>query len=531
MKNIILTGFMGTGKTTVGRILEKKLNMKFVDTDVVIERSAGIKIAEIFENMGETHFRKLESDAIEMITMNDNQIIATGGGAVINDYNLRLLKESGRVICLKADTDTIINRVCNDSSRPLLKGGDLKLTIENLMQRRMKHYNKADFIVDTDGKSPEDVANNIINYVNQDYNDINVELGDRSYDIKIGKGILNNIGQEMVSLGYDDRAVIITNPEIDRLYGDSIRKSMKLVGIKCETIKVDEGEKSKSLIVADEIITRLLELKCERKTPLIALGGGVVGDLTGFVASIYLRGVPFIQAPTTLLAQVDSSVGGKTGVNHKLGKNLIGAFYQPKIVMIDTDVLSTLPDDEFLNGISEIIKYGVINDADLFEYLKENVDLIMKKDVVALKNIIKRSCEIKAYVVSEDELESGLRAILNFGHTLGHALEATSDYKGIKHGRAIAIGMIFAARLSLKLGICTEHEVDEINNIIKLYGISTEFKIKNVRNIMNAMKLDKKVKDGNINFVLPKSIGKVEYDVKVNEESILSALSSFGQAN
>jgi 3-dehydroquinate synthase len=526
MRNVILTGFMGTGKTTVGRILEKKLNMKLVDTDDVIEERSAIKIADIFENMGEARFRALESKAIKDVAKGNNQIIATGGGAIVDEDNLRLLKKAGKVICLQAGTDTIIDRICEDNKRPLLKGKDLKIEIEKLMQSRLKYYNKADLILNTDGKEPKEVADEIIDYLNADYEVVRVELGSRSYDIKIGAGIIKNIGSELKSLGYNDKAVVVTNDTVDAIYGDKLLKSLKDAGLDAEKIVVDDSEKSKALNVVNDVITRLLELKCERNTPLIALGGGVVGDLTGFVASIFLRGIPFIQLPTTLLAQVDSSVGGKTGVNHELGKNLIGSFYQPKLVLIDIDVLKTLPDDEMLNGISEIIKYGMIKDTDLFDYLKENKDKIIKKDEDSMKHIISRSCIIKADVVSADEKEeSGLRSILNYGHTLGHALEALSHYKGIKHGKAVAIGMVFAATLAAKKGLCDKSVINEISCILQMYGIDIDVEIKDVRRIIDTMRLDKKVKKGSIKFVLPFNIGNVEYDVDASEDEISDLLS------
>jgi 3-dehydroquinate synthase len=529
MRNLILTGFMGTGKTTVGKILQGMLNMTLVDTDLMIEEREGTKISDIFDIHGEEYFRGLESDAIKAVADGENQIIVTGGGAIVNEDNYNLLKRAGKIVTLSASTDSIISRVAGNDERPLLNGKDLRVEIESLMNIRRKYYNKADLIVDTDEKTPEEVADTIKNYLETKQETVRVELGERSYDIKIGSGILSDTGTELSALGFDDRAVVISNDNIFKLYGDKLIKSLTDAGISVETILVEDGEKSKSLAVANDIITKMLKMRCERSTPLIALGGGVIGDLTGFVSSIYLRGVPFIQVPTTLLAQVDSSVGGKTGVNHELGKNLIGSFYQPRLVMMDTDVLSTLPDDEFLNGIAEIIKYGVISDKELFSYMINNADEILKKGEDSLEpliHIIKRSCEIKADVVSKDEKESGLRAILNFGHTLGHALEATSSYKGIKHGKAVAIGMVFAAKLSAMKKLCSKEVVDDIISIIDQYGISTDIDLSNIDELINTMKLDKKVKGGNIKFVLPEEIGTILYGIDVNEDELVKLSTS-----
>ncbi|MBI3814648.1 MAG: 3-dehydroquinate synthase [Nitrospinae bacterium] len=389
---------------------------------------------------------------------------------------------------------------------------------------------------------------------------VNVGLGERSYSIYIDRGLLLECGNKLPSLfsppykggvsgGVGRKAVIITNPLIRGLYGNLLENSLKEEGFKVHFIEIPDGEGYKTLETAVKIYDRLIAIKMERESPLIALGGGVIGDITGFVAATYLRGVPYIQAPTTLLAQVDSSIGGKTAVNHPKGKNLIGAFYQPKAVFIDIETLNTLPKEEILCGAAEIIKYGIIRDGDFFEFLENNIERLINLNEDVLIYSIKRSCEIKADVVSKDEKESGLRAILNFGHTIGHALESLTGYKKYRHGEAVAIGMVYAARLSLKLGLCSSEDYKRVVNLITIAGLPTEIPphpplrpplpllqkegIKGrskggrggfVDAIINSLYLDKKVKEEKIRFVLMKGIGSVELRSDISNELIRKVL-------
>lgn len=339
---------------------------------------------------------------------------------------------------------------------------------------------------------------------------IKVKLGERSYPIYFGSGILKEFGKTFKGFSKSNRAVIVTNPKVGGLYYSVVEKGLLKEGIEPIRLDVPDGEEYKTLAWASKLFDRLIALKADRQTPLIALGGGVIGDLTGFVAATYLRGVPFIQVPTTLLAQVDSSVGGKTGVNHRRGKNLIGAFYQPKFVYIDVDTLKTLDKRELRAGLAEVIKYGVIKDAKLFKYLEDNIDVLTQN--LALLHIIKRSCAIKASVVEADEREAGLRAILNFGHTFGHAVEAVTKYKEYKHGEAVAIGMVYAAELSHGLGLCGKDEVDRISDLIKNAGLPVEAPDFPRKSFLKAMEIDKKMVGGELRFVLIEKIGKVRIE-------------------
>jgi 3-dehydroquinate synthase len=356
---------------------------------------------------------------------------------------------------------------------------------------------------------------------------VNVHLGDRSYDIEIGSG-LDEAGGRIRDLGFGKKIALITNPTIKNLYGQRIVESLKKAGFMVMSIDIPDGEQYKSLDWANAIYTALLINGFDRKSALVAFGGGVIGDLTGFAAATFMRGVPFIQVPTTLLAMVDSSVGGKTGVNHPMGKNMIGAFYQPKKVLMDLSVLKSLPKEELLSGMAEVIKYGVIWDSAFFEYLDDNREKILSLNPDALLHVIRRSCEIKADVVSRDEREGSLRAILNFGHTIGHAVETAENYT-IRHGYAVAIGMVYAAHLAQKTGLCDASVPDRIEKLVAAYGLPTNLAALSRKpaatELMSTMQIDKKAEGGKVKFVMPTRVGEViitrEWEERQLEELIV----------
>jgi 3-dehydroquinate synthase len=352
-----------------------------------------------------------------------------------------------------------------------------------------------------------------------------VELGDRSYDIAIGSGTLEGVGKAVGELNPGPTVALVTNPTAHGLYGGAVEASLKAAGLSTVTITIPDGEEYKSLLWAEKILTELLKARLDRGSVLVALGGGVVGDIAGFAAALYMRGIRFVQVPTTLLAQVDSSVGGKTGVNHPLGKNMIGAFWQPSLVWIDVDTLKTLPMKELLAGLSEVIKYGVIWDANLFDYLAENREKILALDPEALAHIIRRSCEIKAEVVARDEREAGLRSILNYGHTVGHAIEAVTGYKKYLHGEAVAIGMSLEARLSQALGLLGDEDTVRIKGLIESYGLPSELPAEvDSGGMLEAMALDKKALAGKLRFTLPEKVGATKLLVEVEGDKVAGVL-------
>lgn len=334
-----------------------------------------------------------------------------------------------------------------------------------------------------------------------------VDLGERSYPIVFGQRIVDEFGRLCNELKLGERAMVITNSTIGRHYFNTLENSLTRHGFVVSQLEIPEGEEYKNIDTLKSIYDSLVGACLDRGSFLVALGGGVIGDITGFAAATYLRGISYVQVPTTLLAQVDSSVGGKTGINHEKGKNLIGAFYQPRMVLIDVSTLETLPDREYISGLAEVVKYGIIYDSELFDFVSNNVEKLLAKDKSCLMSAVNRSCEIKASVVTKDEREAGLRAILNFGHTIGHAVENLTDYQQYLHGEAVSIGMAQAARISATMGYSTLRDSDKIISLLTRLKLPVELPSFSAESYLAAILHDKKVKDGRITFVLNNGIG------------------------
>lgn len=336
---------------------------------------------------------------------------------------------------------------------------------------------------------------------------LSVNLGANSYDIVIERGALASLGQRCRAVGLKGMAAVITNPTVAALYGTVVRESLVNAGYSVAQIQMPDGEEYKNSTTLNQIYDDLLAAGVDRGSFVVALGGGVVGDMAGFAAATWMRGIPFVQVPTTLLAQVDSSVGGKTGIDHPKGKNLIGAFYQPRLVLIDVATLTTLDQRQFRAGLAEVIKYGVAIDLPFFEFIEAHSDAILAMDLDVLIKIILRSCQLKAQVVEQDEKESGLRAILNYGHTLGHAFEALSGYRGMVHGEAVAIGMVLSARVSAAQGLCSQEDYSRIIALIAKCGLPVEIPHYDRHQLLSAVAADKKSKGGSITFICNQGIG------------------------
>lgn len=353
---------------------------------------------------------------------------------------------------------------------------------------------------------------------------VRVNLDKDSYVIDISYGNLPSLGSFLQDKGMGNRALVVSDEHVGTLYGSTILQSLEDAGIVAELFCITPGEASKTLATAQILYTKAITMGLDRRSYIIALGGGVVGDLAGFVAATYLRGLPFVQVPTSLLAQVDSSVGGKVAVDHELGKNLIGAFYQPRLVLIDIKALTTLPEDELTAGLGEVIKYGATFDENFFFYLDKHAENILAGEQDCLEHIIKRSCEIKAKVVEQDEHEANLRMVLNFGHTIGHAVEAHGGFAGYKHGEAVAIGMHGAARISKHLGLCEQKTVDDLCVLLRKFGLPIGIPGTTPEDLLPYLIRDKKNVGGKINWILLDKIGSYHIYSDVPNEIVLKAL-------
>lgn len=544
--NIALIGFSGTGKSAVARKVAELLGWEYLDTDDEIVKLAGKSIPQIFEQDGELEFRRLEHEVLKRLSEAlGNRVIATGGGVVIDPRNRDILRQCSVVICLEASPETIYQRLLKDNLessspgvRPLLAGGDPLERIKQLKESRQSFYRSiADRTVYTDKLSVTEVSLEVINgwqsvvrgsgkpvYIEGGELASVVVTGTASYPIFVGWGILEGLGRKMKQMGLAGTAVIIGDESVFTLYGAQVKQSLEASGFVVKWCTVPPGESTKNVEQVVKIYDFLVENRIERNDIIVALGGGMVGDLAGFVAATYLRGLSWVQLPTTLMAMVDASIGGKVAVNHPAGKNLIGAFHQPSMVLADVKTLTTLPRRELISGWAEVIKYGMIADAGLLMFLEEKTDRLLSLEESEICGAVARSACIKARVVSEDEKETGRRVILNYGHTVGHALEAATKYERLLHGEAVAIGMMAAAGISARLKLLAEGVVERQRKVLKRYGLPTQCSGVAEADVIRAMELDKKVRSKAIRWVLLEDVGKVVVRSDVPDAIVLSTL-------
>ncbi|MCS7213127.1 MAG: 3-dehydroquinate synthase [Candidatus Calescibacterium sp.] len=520
---IFLTGLPGVGKSTVGRIVAEKLKYSFVELDQLIEKKTGKSIPELF-SVDEKFFRFWESKVLkEVVDGLSNSVVSLGGGAIILKENLDLIRQKGIVVNLTAQVQQILKRIESDTSRPILYG-DKRSRLETIASDREKLYRICDFSVDTSDISPEIAAERILHFLSEFSNirSIRVNLYDRSYDILIGSNLPKSIIQNRVKRNLPDlkKVVIITSPSIKyvSLNGVSLYGRVKAIFETSEVVEVDlpEGEQTKDILYAIHLWNKFTEKEIRKSDLIVVVGGGVLGDLVGFVASTYLRGVKYINVPTTLLSQVDSSIGGKTGVNTEIAKNMVGTIYQPFLVLSDIDFIKTLPKSEFFSGMGEVLKYAVSSDRYLFDFVSERIDDIMNRDQDVIKNMVSLCAKIKGDIVSADEYEEkGLRFVLNFGHTIGHAIESANNFK-IPHGIAVAKGSIFETKISDK--ILGKNLYPQVLDFARALGFDEQFEIKDVKRFISALKVDKKTRAEYINFILIEDIGKGRLErIKISE--------------
>lgn len=521
---IVLIGFMGTGKTVVGQRLAGAMGVPFVDTDALIEAKTNTSIPLLFKTRGENSFREIEKQVIQSLVDGEPRVIATGGGAVLDPDNFEALRCLGTIVHLSAPASEIFARTGgNTVARPLLAGDDPLERIQALQRERAPVYERADYHIDTSRHTIDETVGIVMAWIHNHEQIIRVALQSGPYDIVMRPNCLDQMGSMMRSFDLTNRALVVTNPGIAEMYGERATDSLRSAGFEPAVVEVPDGEEQKSLEWAEKLYDSMLSHSMDRRSPIIALGGGVVGDLAGFAAATFLRGIPFIQAPTSLLAQVDASVGGKVAVDHRRGKNLIGAFHQPILVLVSLDTLDSLPERELRAGMAEVIKYGIIADADFFSYIEDNLDATLQRKSGVLAHLVSRSCEIKAQIVVEDEREHGRRAILNFGHTMGHAIETQT---GMLHGEAIAVGMVYATRIAERMGMLGDNSVQRLIDLVRRTGLPSKCEGLDVSATIETMRLDKKSVGGRLRFILPHRIGEVVIRDDVPVDYIRSVLAS-----
>lgn len=523
--NVVLIGLSGTGKSAIGRALSARLGRELVDTDYEVVRAAGKSIERIFAEDGEAVFRELESTAVRRAVSAGDCVVALGGGAVTVPANRQAISGS-IVVLLEASTDTILARLRNDSAevRPLLASGDPRGRLEAMSAARLPLYRQiADSVVSTDDVDPSAAVERVLEAVEGRLDSgqrrtLTVKASNGDYDIVLGRGLLNQLGDLLASHSLDGRVRMIADENAWQLYGEMAERGLRRARIEVASRQVAPGEASKTLGTASALYDWLVETGTERRDVVVALGGGVVGDLAGFVAATFLRGLRLVQVPTSLLAQVDSSVGGKVAVDHPRGKNLIGAFYPPSLVVADTSTLATLPPREVSAALAELTKHGVIRDETLFRRIEESAERLLGLAPNVLDPIVARSIEIKAEVVQQDEKESGVRAILNYGHTIGHAVETVTGFEAYRHGEAVAIGMVGAAEIAVGLGIMNPRDASRQEDLLRRLRLPVSIPGLSVDDLLPAMGRDKKAREGRVSWVLPQRIGSVTVrrDVPVN---------------
>ncbi len=513
--NIVLTGFMGSGKSTVARLLASRLGRPFLDIDDLIEARAGTPIKQIFADQGEPAFRELESLVVSELSSAQGQVIATGGGTLLRRENREQLQRHGRLVCLWAEPEVLAGRLAQTSERPLL-AGDLAArtaTIRSLLAQRAAAYRAIPLQLDTSRLNPAQVVERLLERLRLETLPascrLRMQLPIGGYDIWLGEGLLARAAELIQRQLRAGRAALITHPELAELHAGPLLRGLRELGYEVEVLTFPAGETHKTLATVAGLYERCIAAGLDRQSPIIALGGGVVGDVAGFTAATYLRGVPFVQVPSTLLAMVDASVGGKTGVDLPQGKNLVGAFKQPALVLIDPELLATLPDAELRSGLAEVVKHALIASPELFTRLERGPG-VSEGGPLLDADLLEQAVRVKVDVVRQDPFEQGRRAVLNLGHTFGHAIERLSGYR-TRHGEAVALGCLAATWLGIELGSCEPDLLPRLRALHLHLGLPCTLpRAACPPALVDAMATDKKRAGGRLRLILPRALGDVD---------------------
>ena len=529
MKNIILTGFMGTGKTTVGHQVAEQLQRPFVDMDSVIETRAGKPIARIFSEDGEAAFREMEASLCAELSAQQGLVIATGGGTLVDPTNRERMMRSATVICLGCEPASILRRLSAEQRtvRPLLSVPDPLSRIGRLLEERRDAYAAIRWHIDTTHLRPREIVTRVIE-AGQSIT-LTVRFPTGQYDIHIGDGLLAQLGEIMRWAGIPKAGLvaIVTNPVVDELYGEVVKAALGSAGYQLLSCSVPDGEQHKTLSTVATLYEQFTVGEVDRTGTAVALGGGVTTDLAGYAAATFMRGIRLVHVPTTLLAMVDATTGGKTGVDLPQGKNLVGAFKQPALVVADPSVLETLPPLEVRAGMAETIKHAIVGGPELFAELEGASQASPSQPPPIGAGWIARSLAVKAKIVEEDPFEQGRRSVLNLGHTLGHALEAVSGFR-LGHGEAVSIGIAAAGRLAVAKGLADESLTHRIDTVLMGWGLPVRCPGYDIESIWEAMKRDKKRQALRMRWVLPRAVGDVGICDDITPDQVRSVLSAMG---
>jgi len=538
LRNVVLTGFMGTGKTAVGEKLAELLGRSFIDLDNVITEAAGLAVPEIFAREDEAGFRRREREAAASVGARHGLVIATGGGTLLDPASRAALVARGDLVLLTADPAELAARLSGDVERPLLAGhSDRPARIAALLAERATAYAGCDHEFDTTLLTPIEAATNLAARLVSPALTLDIPvpgaaglpvLAARGLDgsrVVVGRGMACRLGAELCDRGITGPVVLAMPAVVRDHYLPRLAASLAAADLTWDELEIRDGDREKNFAQVEELVDRLADLGADRGTCVVAIGGGVTGDLAGFAAAVYMRGAGLAMVPTTLLAQVDAHIGGKTGVNGRRVKNLAGAFHPPLLVVADPCLLATLPDRELAGGLAEVVKTALIGDAALFERLEAALvgDVDARRDPALLEACVCACAAVKGGVVTRDPWELGERRLLNLGHTLGHALEAQSAY-GLSHGEAVSIGLVAALQVAVARGAATLELLDRTRGLLRACGLPTTPPEFDSDDLQGRLRHDKKRRDGRLFFVLPRALGDVVVVDDVDHDEALAAL-------
>jgi shikimate kinase / 3-dehydroquinate synthase len=515
-ERVFLSGPMGSGKSHVAQAVGELWHAPAVDLDKRIEHEVGMSITELWKRKGEAQFREIERSTLKRVLDAGVRIVALGGGTVTDRTTRRELLRQGTLVTLRAPLDTLVQRVGSGHTRPLLAGTDIRARLAGIIEERAEAYAECHGEIDTDGRDVTEIALDVDRMVSDA--PIVVPLGLRTYRVHVAAGARHSVAEQAARVTKSRTVLVATDTGVEEPWARRTREALEEAGFKVHSVCIPQGEENKNLASVEKIWDAALGAGLDRDALVLAVGGGVLGDMAAFAASTILRGIAVAQLPTTLLSMVDSAVGGKTGIDRAQGKNLIGSFHQPRFVLCDVETLTTLPQAERRAGLAEVVKSAWLDGEGSVQLLERNLAALAAGELAATAEAVRMSVELKARIVTEDEHETGVRALLNLGHTVGHAIEAASEYKGLRHGEAVSLGMVAAFRLSRRLGVASADDEARMHALLSGLGLPTEVDGYLDDKAFSFLGSDKKRKGGKVRFIVPKGPGETQIVPLASEE-------------